>query len=84
MQNSHMKIDSQEKLDLVLKAANEPLAFFVALNFGLRSSKDISLTEDGDYYVYHYIDSSEEVIPHNKLMKDFIGEAITKGALYLY
>lgn len=80
----YQRISNQEELDSLLKASSEPLECFVALNFGLRSSKDISITEDGNYFVFHNIDCSEEVIPHKDLMKNFIGEAIIKGALYKY
>lgn len=83
----YQRINSQEELDSLLEKSlqtDTPLACFVALNFGLRSSKDISFTENNDYFVFHHIDDSEEYIPHKELMHNFIGEAITKGALYKY
>lgn len=79
------RINSQEELDNRLKQSNNNLLnCFVQLNFGLRSSKDISFNENGDYYIYNGIDDSEEIIKHKDLMKSFIGEAISKGALYEY
>ena len=80
------KIDSQEKLDAYIKKVKEgyPLECFVLLKFNLRSSKFISLNENGDYYVYNECDDSEEIINHGSLMTSFIGEAISKGALYKY
>lgn len=78
------KISSQEELDLLLDKNEGILYCFIALNFGCRSSKDIHLNEKGDYEIISYIDDSEETIKHDDLMKSFIGEAISKGALYRY
>ena len=80
------KIYSQKELDDLIKnvKGGYPLECFVLLNFGLRSSKDISLNENNDYHVYNEADDSEEIIVHSKLMSSFIGEAISKGALYKY
>ena len=80
------KINSQKELDdLIRKVEGDyPLECFVLLNFGIRSSKDISLNENHDYQVYNEIDDSEETIVHSKLMSSFIGKAISKGALYKY
>lgn len=80
------KINSQKELDdLIRKVEGDyPLECFVLLNFGIRSSKDISLNENNDYQVYNEIDDSEETIVHSKLMSSFIGKAISKGALYKY
>lgn len=60
------------------------LSCFVQLNFGLRSSKDISFDDNGDYSIYNGIDDTEEIIEHDNLMSSFIGEALEKGALYKY
>lgn len=81
-----LKINSQKELDDLIKKVkgDYPLECFVLLNFGLRSSKDISLNENNDYCVYNSIDDSEETIVHSQLMSSFIGEAISKGALYKY
>ena len=83
---SPQKINSQKELDDLIKKVkgDYPLECFVLLNFGLRSSKDISLNENNDYHVYNEADDSEETIIHNQLMSSFIGEAISKGALYKY
>lgn len=81
-----IQIQTQEELDNLIKKQKEgyPLECFVQLNFGVRSSKFISLDENNDYYVYNECDDSEEKIPHGNLMSTLIGEAITKGALYKY
>lgn len=80
------RINSQEELDKRIKdSKSKVLDCFVQLNFGLRSSKEISMSETGDcYMVYNAIDDSEETISHEDLMGTFIGEAISKGALYKY
>ncbi len=80
------KINSQKELDDLIRKVEGgyPLECFVLLNFGIRSSKDISLNENNDYLVYNEIDDSEETIVHSKLMSSFIGKAISKGALYKY
>lgn len=83
---SPQKINSQKELDDLIKKVegNYPLECFVLLNFGIRSSKDISLNENNDYHIYNEIDDSEETIVHSQLMNTFIGEAISRGALYKY
>lgn len=80
------KISSQKELDDLIRKVEGgyPLECFVLLNFGIRSSKDISLNENNDYHVYNEIDDSEEIIVHSQLINTFIGEAINKGALYKY
>lgn len=80
------KINSQQELDKLIRTreGGNPLDVFIQLNLGLRSSKEISFNDKGDYYIYNEIDDSEELIPHNNLMKSFIGESISKGALYKY
>lgn len=80
------KINSQKELDDLIKnvKGDYPLECFVLLNFGLRSSKDISLNENNDYHIYNEADDSEETIVHSQLMSSFIGEAISKGVLYKY
>ena len=86
MKKQSQKIKSQNELDTLIKNTKHdyPLECFVMLNFGLRSSKFVSLNENGDYYVYNECDDSEEIINHGDLMTSFIGEAISKGALYKY
>lgn len=86
MSQRPQKISSQSELDDLIKKVKGgyPLQCFVLLNFGARSSKDISLNENNDYHIYNEIDNSEEIIVHSQLMSTFIGEAISKGALYKY
>lgn len=87
MKNQHpQKINSQKELDDLIKnvKGSYPLECFILLNFGIRSSKEISLNENNDYNIYNEIDDSEETIVHSQLMSSFIGEAISKGALYKY
>lgn len=86
MSQRPQKISSQSELDDLIKKVKGgyPLQCFVLLNFGARSSKDISLNENNDYHIYNEIDDSEEIIVHSQLMSTFIGEAISKGALYKY
>lgn len=86
MSQRPQKISSQSELDDLIKKVKGgyPLQCFVLLNFGARSSKDISLNENNDYHIYNEIDDSEEIIVHSQLMSSFIGEAISKGALYKY
>lgn len=86
MSQRPQKISSQSELDDLIKKVKGgyPLQCFVLLNFGARSSKDISLNENNDYHIYNEIDDSEETIVHSQLMNSFIGEAISKGALYKY
>lgn len=80
------KIESQEKLDALIKKSkkDQPLECFILLRFGLRSSKFISLNENGDYYIYHECDDTEETVNHSTLMDTFIGKAIQGGAFYKY
>lgn len=86
MSQRPQKISSQSELDDLIRKVKGgyPLQCFVLLNFGARSSKDISLNENNDYHIYNEIDDSEETIVHSQLMSSFIGEAISKGALYKY
>ena len=84
MSNKYQKISSQEELDNLLKEKDSPIDCFIQLNFGFRSSKQISRDDNGDYWIYNEVDDSEEIIKHSQLMKEFIGEAISKGALYKY
>lgn len=58
---------------------------FVALNGGLRSSKDIQLVGD-TWNVYNHIDDSEvDFATDAELLASFpVGEALKLGALYSY
>lgn len=86
MKKQPQRIESQKELDKLLSKRNSeyPLGCFVMLNFGLKSSKNIYRNEQGDYWVLNEVDDSGELILHDKLMESFIGEAISKGALYKY
>lgn len=82
---SPIRITFQEQLDALIEdGLNNPLDCFVLLNYGLRSSKEITFNDYGDYCVYNECDDSEEIIPHDSFMSSFLGEAIIKGALYSY
>lgn len=80
------RINSQEDLDDMLEKLKDgrSLSCFVQLNFGFRSSKDISFDDNGDYFILNGIDDTEETIEHDSLMSSFIGEALEKGALYKF
>lgn len=82
------RINSQQELDKLLKEKKEKfdafLECFILLNYGLRSSLDIYLMDNGDYDVIDECDGSEEVIRHDDFARSYIGEAIQKGALYKY
>lgn len=84
MKHQTKKINSQEELDSLLSkvAEGDSLDCFIQLNYGLRSSKAISMLDNGDYYILNEVDDSEEIVEHNELMSSFIGEAMDKGALY--
>lgn len=86
MSKRPQKIQSQQELDdLIGKCKKDrPLECFILLRHGLRSSKFISLNENGDYYVYHECDDTEEVVNHGTLMDTFIGKSIKDGAFYRY
>lgn len=58
--------------------------FFVSLAGGLaRSSKNIDC-DDENFYVFNEIDGTEDQYSDEEFAESFIGEAITKGALYSY
>lgn len=84
----YQRINTQEELDKFIKEAQEKddsaLECFVLLDFGLRSSKEISLIGEDTYYIYNEIDDTDETVKHNDLMRSYIGNMISKGALYKY
>lgn len=81
----YYKIKDQQDLDrLITEQEGCWLECFVALNFGLRSSKGITFTGDQDYNVFNEVDDTEEVIKHDELMDTLLGEALSKGALFVY
>lgn len=55
---------------------------YIALNYGLRSSKNISYDIGGCFYVFNEIDGTSQELSESMLFTDSnIGEAIKKGAL---
>lgn len=87
--DTYLKINSQKQLDNLIKKeqkkSDSPLECFVQLNFGIRSSKGISLDEEGRFYlVYHESDDTEEEISYDSLMGSSIGKALSAGALYTF
>lgn len=79
------KVTTQEQLNQMIDKANDGvLQCFVTLNLGLCSSKEIYYNDNTSYYVYNEIDDSEDIIPFDKFKDSFIGEAMTKGALFVY
>lgn len=78
------KIESIEKLKLTCIENNGHAEFFVMLNGGLRSSKDIYYEDGEDFYIINCIDDSEENMTEEELQSSIIGEAISKGAFYSY
>ena len=61
---NYTRVINQEELDgwLGKLKDNQTLYCFVQLNFGLRSSKDISFTKDEDYFVFNEIDVTEVIL----------------------
>lgn len=68
------------------KASKSPIEVFLLLNFGLRSSKNISYNpEDDTWNVYNYIDDTEQTLKTEELATETnIIEALEKKALYQY
>ena len=62
--------------------------FFIQLNFGIRSSKNISYNKDTDtFYILNEIDGTEQELNSQTIMdEDYtnIGKAITFGSFYAY
>ena len=62
--------------------------FFIQLNFGFRSSKNISYNKNTDtFYIFNEIDDTEQELNSQTIMdEDYtnIGKAITFGAFYAY
>lgn len=77
------QIKNQKELDELL-SKHDLVDCFIQLNYGLRSSKDISFTENKDYSVFNDVDGSEEIIPRKELKNSFLGKALIAGALYKY
>ena len=62
--------------------------FFIQLNFGFRSSKNISYNKSTDtFYIFNEIDDTEQELNSKTIMdEDYtnIGKAITFGIFYAY
>ena len=62
--------------------------FFIQLNFGFRSSKNISYSKSTDtFYIFNEIDDTEQEFNSKTIMdEDYtnIGKAITFGTFYAY
>ena len=62
--------------------------FFIQLNFGIRSSKNISYNKDTDtFYILNEIDDTKQKLNSQTIMdEDYtnIGKAITFGSFYAY
>lgn len=56
--------------------------YFIRLNFGVKSSKWIEMTDGNNFYVFHEIDGSDDVFTEQELMDENIGRAIENGAFY--
>ena len=81
------KVKDIEHLNSLIGAGKTE--YFIALNFGLRSSKDISFAASGEhrYRVYNHIDDTEQILTEEQLFNEGetnIGKAINCGALYAY
>ena len=62
--------------------------FFIQLNFGIRSSKNISYNKGTDtFYILNEIDGTEQELNSQTIMDEEytnIGKAITLGSFYAY
>ena len=62
--------------------------FFIQLNFGIRSSKNISYNKDTDtFYILNEIDDTKQELNSQTIMDDEytnIGKSITLGSFYAY
>lgn len=68
------------------RASESPIEIFILLNFGLRSSKNISYNpKDDTWNIYNYIDDTEQTLKTEELATETnIMEALEKKALYQY
>lgn len=58
--------------------------YCILLNFGVRSSKRISLDSKGKFRVNHSIDDTREGMTEKQLMKSNIGKAMQKNSFLVY
>ena len=84
MERKPIKIKNIEHLKEL--ADGNAVEVFILLNFGLRSSKNLSYDRDTDKWnVYNYIDDTEQVLKTSELgVWTNIIKALDKGALYKY
>lgn len=88
-QNNNPKFQQINSLD-ELKTACEGVCtdFFIQLNFGARSSKNISYNREQDrFYIVNEIDGTEQRLNSKNIMNERytnIGKAIQMGAFYKY
>ena len=80
------KVTSLEELKNICDGVS--VDFFIQLNFGLRSSKNISYNRETDqFFVLNEIDDFEQILNSQQIQdEDYtnIGKAIKLGALYQY
>lgn len=69
-----------------LAEREEGAEVFIRLNYGLRSSKNITYDRDSDsWWIYNGADDSEQRLNTGQLSEETnIQEALDKGALWLY
>ena len=82
-----LRVQSVADIDRILGRYSEggnDGEFFVLLNFGCRSSKDICRTDSGKYRIFNGIDGSSRTVTAKQLTpeKSIIGEAMVKGAFF--
>jgi hypothetical protein len=65
------------------KLAKNGVDCFVQLNYGLRASKYI-ISNGKEFEVLNEVDGSTESFDRRSIKRSIIGEALTKGALYVY
>lgn len=79
------KVESVAHLREMVQAGHHD--YFIALNFGMRSSKTVDVDEDGKFYIVNEIDDTEDVLTEEDLMDERmtnVGKAIILGAFYSY
>lgn len=76
---NYIKVQSLEHLNKLLEQGEHEYAIASGI---LRSSKYITWNGTDTYYVYHYIDDTEETMTEEELMADNIGSGIRNGSFY--
>ena len=86
MAHNYIMVKSIDHLNNLIE--NEQNSFFILLNCGFTSSKDIFFGDEPDtYFVINEIDDTEETLTREQLFDKNctnIGEALKSGALYNY